>query len=241
MLGVDDALRLQHAHRLAQRRAAYTQALRQLHLRDAGAVRDRAVEDQPAQVFVQRACGGGAAVAAVRFDGVQRDAGPPPFLHLRHRERQCMQLTTMRRIDVHCHPNTVEWFSAINPYVEALRTYWHRPWAPLSEQQVIDELRAADVQVLMVACATAIPTSCSTRGRRWIHGRAKRRSMRRSTPSRIWASSAFTSIPSAGISPSTILACGRCSRRSTSSVSPCSSTSAPLAWARARPVGWAGA
>ncbi|TMF97017.1 MAG: amidohydrolase, partial [Chloroflexi bacterium] len=54
-----------------------------------------------------------------------------------------MQLTTMRRIDVHCHPNTVEWFNAINPYVEALRTYWHRPWAPLSEQQVIDELRAA--------------------------------------------------------------------------------------------------
>ena len=69
-----------------------------------------------------------------------------------------MQLTTMRRIDVHCHPNTVEWFNAINPYVEALRTYWHRPWAPLSEQQVIDELRAADVQVLMVAFDTETVT-----------------------------------------------------------------------------------
>jgi len=71
-----------------------------------------------------------------------------------------MQLTTMRRIDVHCHPNTVEWFNAINPYVEALRTYWHRPWAPLSEQQVIDELRAADVQVLMVAFDTETVTGC---------------------------------------------------------------------------------
>jgi len=71
-----------------------------------------------------------------------------------------MQLTTMRRIDIHCHPNTAEWFNAINPYVEALRTYWHRPWAPLSEQQVIDELRKADVQVLMVAFDTETVTGC---------------------------------------------------------------------------------
>jgi uncharacterized protein len=71
-----------------------------------------------------------------------------------------MQLTTMRRIDVHCHPNTVEWFNAIAPYVEALRTYWHRPWAPLSEQNVIAELRAAEVEVLMVAFDTETVTGC---------------------------------------------------------------------------------
>jgi len=27
----------------------------------------------------------------------------------------------LRRIDVHCHPNTAEWFGAIGPYVEGLR------------------------------------------------------------------------------------------------------------------------
>ena len=66
----------------------------------------------------------------------------------------------MRRIDVHCHPNTVEWFNAIAPYVEALRTYWHRPWAPLSEEDVISELRAAEVEVLMVAFDTETVTGC---------------------------------------------------------------------------------
>ncbi len=71
-----------------------------------------------------------------------------------------MQLSTMRRIDLHCHPNTQEWFDAITPYVEALRTYWHRPWAPLREQQVIDELKRAEVEVLMVAFDTETVTGC---------------------------------------------------------------------------------
>jgi predicted TIM-barrel fold metal-dependent hydrolase len=87
-----------------------------------------------------------------------------------------MQLTTMRRIDVHCHPNTVEWFNAINPYVEALRTYWHRPWAPLSEQQVIDELRAADVQVLMVAFDTETVTGCPPCSNDYVAGLRDRHS-----------------------------------------------------------------
>ena len=71
-----------------------------------------------------------------------------------------MQLVTKRRIDVHCHPNTAEWFVAIAPYVEALRAYWHRPWEPLSEQQVIDELKRAEVEVLLVAFDTETITGC---------------------------------------------------------------------------------
>ena len=71
-----------------------------------------------------------------------------------------MQLSTVRRIDLHCHPNTQEWFDAITPYVEALRTYWHRPWAPLREQQVMDELKRAEVEVLMVAFDTETVTGC---------------------------------------------------------------------------------
>ena len=53
VLGMHHALRLQHAHRLAKRRAAYAEALCELDLRDAGAVRDGAVEDQPAQVLME--------------------------------------------------------------------------------------------------------------------------------------------------------------------------------------------
>jgi predicted TIM-barrel fold metal-dependent hydrolase len=65
-----------------------------------------------------------------------------------------------RRIDLHCHPNTIEWFDAIRPYVGPLRTYWNRPWEPLSEDQVIEELRGARVQVLMVAFDTETVTGC---------------------------------------------------------------------------------
>jgi len=53
VLGGDDALRLQHPHRLAKWRPADAESLGQLDLRDAGAVGDGAIEDQLAQVFVE--------------------------------------------------------------------------------------------------------------------------------------------------------------------------------------------
>jgi predicted TIM-barrel fold metal-dependent hydrolase len=57
----------------------------------------------------------------------------------------------MRKIDLHCHPNTKAWFQAIQPYAQALRAYFHRPWEPKTEDEVIQELRTAGVQVLLVA------------------------------------------------------------------------------------------
>jgi uncharacterized protein len=69
--------------------------------------------------------------------------------------------TASRRvIDLHCHPATAEWFAAIGPYAEALRTYWKRPWEPLPEDRVIEELRSAGVEVLMVAFDTETVTGC---------------------------------------------------------------------------------
>src|SRR5437870_3124823 len=124
-------------------RAAHAEAFRELHLRDAGAVRYRAVEDQPPQMLMERT------VALIRLDGVERDTGAAATLP-RH-SGQCMQLTTMRRIDIHCHPNTAEWFNAINPYAEALRTYWHRPWPPVSEQKVHAALPGKAAPVVMAA------------------------------------------------------------------------------------------
>jgi uncharacterized protein len=66
----------------------------------------------------------------------------------------------MRRIDLHCHPSTGEWFAAIAPYAEALRGYWRRPWQPRPEEEVIEELRQAEVEVLMVAFDTETVTGC---------------------------------------------------------------------------------
>ncbi len=89
--------------------------------------------------------------------GGERGADPDPG----ERVREVTTAVASRRvIDLHCHPNTEQWFAAIAPYAEALRTYWKRPWEPLSEDRVIEELHAAEVEVLMVAFDTETVTGC---------------------------------------------------------------------------------
>jgi uncharacterized protein len=79
--------------------------------------------------------------------------------------------TASRRVvDLHCHPGTAEWFGAIGPYAEALRTYWKRPWKPLPEDQVIEELRSAGVEVLMVAFDTETVTGCPPCSNEYVAG-----------------------------------------------------------------------
>ena len=34
----------------------------------------------------------------------------------------------MRKIDLHCYPNTEPWIKCQGPYVEALAKYWNRAW-----------------------------------------------------------------------------------------------------------------
>lgn len=57
----------------------------------------------------------------------------------------------MRRIDLHCHPATAEWFAAIEPYAEALRSYWNRPWQPLTEEEVVAELEDTGIEAVIIA------------------------------------------------------------------------------------------
>jgi uncharacterized protein len=57
----------------------------------------------------------------------------------------------VRRIDLHCHPGTPEWFAAIDTYAEALRSYWNRPWEPRTEEEVVAELEDAGVEAVIVA------------------------------------------------------------------------------------------
>lgn len=59
--------------------------------------------------------------------------------------------TRLRCIDLHCHPNTEPWYRANQPYIEALRTYWGRPWKPKAPHEVAEEVRSAGVEALLVA------------------------------------------------------------------------------------------
>jgi uncharacterized protein len=64
----------------------------------------------------------------------------------------------MRRIDLHCHPNTKPWYDATRPYVAALRAYWKRPWEPMTEEAVATEIAGADVEAVVVAFDTETVT-----------------------------------------------------------------------------------
>jgi predicted TIM-barrel fold metal-dependent hydrolase len=57
----------------------------------------------------------------------------------------------MRRIDLHCYPNTQPWITAQGPYVEALAKYWNRPWTAKNEDEVIKDFADADVEAVLVA------------------------------------------------------------------------------------------
>ena len=57
----------------------------------------------------------------------------------------------MRKIDLHCYPNTDPWIKAQGPYVEALAKYWNRSWTAKSEDAVLAEFKAAGVEPVLVA------------------------------------------------------------------------------------------
>lgn len=57
----------------------------------------------------------------------------------------------MRKIDLHCYPNTQPWIAAQGPYVEALGHYWNRPWTPKTEEEVVKDFADAGVEAVLVA------------------------------------------------------------------------------------------
>jgi predicted TIM-barrel fold metal-dependent hydrolase len=57
----------------------------------------------------------------------------------------------MRRIDLHCYPNTEVWIKSQGPFVDALAKYWKRSWTGKTEEEVIDEFKAAGVEPVLVA------------------------------------------------------------------------------------------
>jgi predicted TIM-barrel fold metal-dependent hydrolase len=66
----------------------------------------------------------------------------------------------LRTIDLHCYTNTQPWIDAQGPFVEALATYWNRPWTAKQEDDVIAEFKAAGVEACLVAfdIETAVAT-----------------------------------------------------------------------------------
>jgi predicted TIM-barrel fold metal-dependent hydrolase len=57
----------------------------------------------------------------------------------------------MRRIDLHCYPNTEPWITAQGPYVEALAKYWNRAWTAKTEDEVMKDFADAGVEAVLVA------------------------------------------------------------------------------------------
>ena len=47
----------------------------------------------------------------------------------------------MRKIDLHCCPGTAPWIASQGPYVEALATYWKKPWVAKEEAEVVADLQ----------------------------------------------------------------------------------------------------
>ena len=41
----------------------------------------------------------------------------------------------MRKIDLHCYPGTEPWIASQGPFVEALASYWKRPWVAKDEAE----------------------------------------------------------------------------------------------------------
>jgi predicted TIM-barrel fold metal-dependent hydrolase len=57
----------------------------------------------------------------------------------------------MRIIDLHCYPNTKEWISCQQPYVDALAKYWNRSWTAKTEEEVIKDFTDGGIEAVLVA------------------------------------------------------------------------------------------
>ena len=54
-------------------------------------------------------------------------------------------------IDLHAYPGTEVWVQSQGPYPEFLARYWGHAWTPRTEEQVVSDFRAANVQAVLVA------------------------------------------------------------------------------------------
>lgn len=57
----------------------------------------------------------------------------------------------MRRIDLHCYPNTQKWIDCQGPYVQPLADYWKRDWSAKKEEDVIQDFKDGGVEAVLVA------------------------------------------------------------------------------------------
>jgi predicted TIM-barrel fold metal-dependent hydrolase len=57
----------------------------------------------------------------------------------------------MRRIDLHCYPNTQKWIDCQGPYVQPLADYWKRDWSAKKEEDVIQDFMDGGVEAVLVA------------------------------------------------------------------------------------------
>ena len=81
---------------------------------------------------------------------------------------------TMRKIDLHCYPNTEPWIKCQGPYVEALAKYWNRPWTWKQEDEVVKEFETAGVDAVLVALDLETTTNTPPCSNEYVKGMQQR-------------------------------------------------------------------
>jgi predicted TIM-barrel fold metal-dependent hydrolase len=57
----------------------------------------------------------------------------------------------MRRVDLHAYPGTAEWIASQGRYVEELSRYWRRSWVAKTEDEVVADFGAHEIEAVLVA------------------------------------------------------------------------------------------
>lgn len=80
----------------------------------------------------------------------------------------------MRKIDLHCYPNTQAWIDCQGPYVDALAKYWKRSWSAKEEYEVIADFDTAEVDACLVALDLETTVGTVPCGNDYVHDMWKR-------------------------------------------------------------------
>ena len=103
------------------------------------------------EIQTARAAGDHGRFPAVEFRQGVEERSWSRWSRPRCKRNRARSTQAMRKIDLHCYPNTEPWITCQGPYVEALAKYWNRQWTWKQEDEVVKEFETAGVEAVLVA------------------------------------------------------------------------------------------
>ncbi len=76
----------------------------------------------------------------------------------------------MRRVDLHAYPGTAQWIASQGRYVEPLGRYWKKSWVARTEEEVVADFRAHQIQAVLVAFDIESVTGAPPCGNDYVAG-----------------------------------------------------------------------